>query len=68
LQLRQGDSGLAEADFREAISLAQKMTHKPGNCALPPASRVCCATTIGVMKRTRCSRMGCGRVLRSPGS
>jgi class 3 adenylate cyclase/tetratricopeptide (TPR) repeat protein len=28
LQLRQGDSGLAEADFREAISLAQKMGAK----------------------------------------
>jgi class 3 adenylate cyclase/tetratricopeptide (TPR) repeat protein len=28
LRLRQGDSGLAEADFREAISLAQKMGAK----------------------------------------
>jgi class 3 adenylate cyclase/tetratricopeptide (TPR) repeat protein len=28
LRLRQGDSGLAEADFREAISLAQKMNAK----------------------------------------
>jgi len=28
LRLRQGDSGLAEADFREAISLAQKMSAK----------------------------------------
>jgi tetratricopeptide (TPR) repeat protein len=28
LRLRQGDSGLAETDFREAISLAQKMSGK----------------------------------------
>ena len=28
LRLRQGDSGLAEADFRAAISLAQKLTAK----------------------------------------
>src|SRR5262249_50170617 len=28
LRLRQGDSALAEADFREAISLAQKMSAK----------------------------------------
>ena len=28
LRLRQGDSGLAEADFREAISLAQKLSAK----------------------------------------
>jgi predicted ATPase len=28
LRLRQGDRGLAEADFREAISLAQKMAAK----------------------------------------
>jgi hypothetical protein len=28
LRLRQGDSGLAEADYREAISLAQKMSAK----------------------------------------
>ena len=28
MRLRQGDGGLAEADFREAISLAQKMGAK----------------------------------------
>ena len=28
LRLRQGDSGAAEADFREAIALAQKMSAK----------------------------------------
>ena len=28
MRVRQGDSGLAEADFREAISLAQKMGAK----------------------------------------
>jgi predicted ATPase len=28
LRLRQGDSGQAEADFREAISLAQKISAK----------------------------------------
>lgn len=32
LRLRQGDSALAEADFREAISLAQKLSGKAWNC------------------------------------
>ena len=46
MQLRQGDSRLAEADFREAISLAQKMSAK--------AWELRATTSLARLLRERC--------------
>ena len=55
LRLKQGDRRLAEADFREALSLARKMGARSLNYARLRRSRDCCAIPTAATKPARFS-------------